>query len=44
MTATDQPKFVFREINLTPEQQERLAGRLMRAVREAVRKAWDASE
>lgn len=44
MTATDQPKLTFREIDLTPEQQERLAARLHRIVREAVRKAWDAAK
>lgn len=44
MTESDQPKFVFREMKLTPEQQERLAARLQRIVREAVRTAWEASE
>lgn len=40
MTATDQPKFVFREINLTPEKQERIIARVMRSIR----KAWDAAK
>ena len=44
MTESDQPKFVFREMKLTQEQQERLTARHMRSVREAVRKAWDAAK
>lgn len=44
MTQTDQSKLFFWELHLTPEQQERLAVRLQRAIRKAARKAWSAAE
>jgi hypothetical protein len=42
MTATDQTKVFFWELDLTPDQQERLEDRIKRAIRKAVRTGWDA--